>query len=188
MYIYVSLFFHVSWMEDPAKERYVCVEPFAAVLVFCSGFAPKLFILSSQCDRSTEKRYGYWYWTCIENKDGAITVSDLVWYFTHIYYILLYIYIYIFLYRYQCLYSILLSHIPTSIYFLPHETLRFSSTSPTTSLKAECLPEVTSEIEDQGAHWGCAQWRWTWMFVDQQDIRWSLWVIFLKRLIPVGSC
>lgn len=94
MYIYVSLFFHVSWMEDPAKERYVCVEPFAAVLVFCSGFAPKLFILSSQCDRSTEKRYGYWYWTCIENKDGAITVSDLVWYFTHIYYILLYIYIY----------------------------------------------------------------------------------------------
>lgn len=75
----------------------------------------------------------------------------------HTYIIYCYIYIYIFLYRYQCLYSILLSHIPTSIYFLPHETLRFSSTSPTTSLKAECLPEVTSEIEDQGAHWGCAQ-------------------------------
>lgn len=67
----------------------------------------------------------------------------------------------------------------------------FFSTSPTThstSLKAESLPEVTSEIEDQGPHWGCAQWRWTWMFVDQQDIWWSLHGIFLKHFIPVRSC
>lgn len=150
---------------------------FAAVLFFGSGFAPRLFIPSSQCDRSTERRY--WYWTCIENKDGAIIRSRMIFY----------TYIVLCTDRCQCPYSILLSHIPASIYLLPHETLRLFSTSPTThntSLKAESLPEVTSEIEDQGPHWGCAQWRWTWMFVDQQDIRWSLWGIFLKRFIPVS--
>ena len=164
MYLY---FFHVF------------VEPFAAVLFFGSGFAPRLFIPSSQCDRSTERRY--WYWTCIENKDGAIIRTRLIFY-THMTYI-------IYIYRYKCLYSIWLSHIPTSIYLLPHETLQFFSTSPTThntTLKAESLPEVMSEIEDQGPHWGCAQWRWTWKFVDQQDIRWSLHGIFLKRFIPVS--
>ena len=50
IYIYIYLSMYLYFFHG-------FVEPFAAVLFFGSGFAPRLFIPSSQCDRSTERRY-----------------------------------------------------------------------------------------------------------------------------------